>query len=155
MGNILTEMQHVIPGGGEHRGTSKCRVPDCPETTREGKPFCPWHVALAPYPAAILRELDRRAQESKTLDYGKPVGRGAHLIREALLFLRIKSYSGKSFARTLDISHAAAGTLIHLLGKWGLARVGETERKDLLIQGLVEPDLATIEPEPDPEPDPE
>jgi len=134
-------MRPIIPEPGEFHGTCRCGAPGCMETTREGKPFCPWHVELAPYPAEILVELARRDEESARLTKGRPVLREAHLVREALLFLRIKGYSGRMFARALDIPYDAACTLIVLLGRWKLAKVGHTERGDLFVIGVRDPDL--------------
>jgi len=48
---------------GSYTNTPRCGAPRCDKSTRESKPFCPDHVAEAPYVAGVLGELKARSDE--------------------------------------------------------------------------------------------
>ena len=114
----------------------RCNADDCQRTTREGKPFCSDHVELSPYVKTILKELELRDAEAMRLSEGKDIRRDGHLIRETLLMLEQGSYTAAKLSRLMDINHAAAETLIKIMDKKGLARMGKTDRGALTIKRI-------------------
>ena len=129
----MDTLRPIIPDGGSHKGTGHCAKTGCPNTTREGKPYCPLHIEEGWYIQDILAELDRREAEIERLKNGGTIDRDGHLVREALILLRLSSYTSKNLARRLDVPHEAAERLIHLLVRWKFANKGATERGDVTI----------------------
>jgi hypothetical protein len=139
----------VLPDGGQHKGTSNCRYPECPKSTREGKPFCSKHIENAPYIQVILGKLADRKEEELLLDEPdeeNPLDLDkSFFVRETLLLLRTKDFTSKGLARRLDITHNAAKLLISLMHNNRLARMRKTSRGDLTISGLGPRDLRDVD----------
>lgn len=139
----------VLPDGGQHKGTSNCRAPGCPKTTREGKPYCSKHIESAPYIKVILGKLADRKAEEKLLDEPddeNPLNLNkSFFVRETLLLLRTKDFTSKGLARRLDITHDASKRLISLMHSAGIARMRKTSRGDLTISGVGPRDLREID----------
>ena len=114
----------------------RCNERSCKRTTREGKPYCSDHVELSPYVRTILRQLELRDTEAAKLSAGKTIARNGHLIRETLLMLAQGSYTAAKLSRLMDIGHKAAETLIRIMDKKGLAKMGKTDRGALTIKRI-------------------
>lgn len=138
---ILTGLRAIIPDPGLHKGTRECDVVECGKTTREGKPYCSKHIEQAPYIQEVQARLDRRAAEEAVLEAGAFVPCDGFFINEAILLLRTRDFTVKSFSRRLDISHKAAERLLVLLIEWGHASRKKTSRGGNTIVGTAPKDL--------------
>lgn len=49
---------------GSRTPTIHCKIQGCPEATREGKPYCPKHVAKNTYVARLMQQI-KSAEEEK------------------------------------------------------------------------------------------
>jgi len=138
----LFGLRPLLPDPGLHKGTRDCEADGCRKTTREGKPYCSKHIELGSYIQEVLTELDRAATEEAILESGRgEVPRQGFYVREALLLLRTKDFTVKSFSRRLDISHKATDRLICFLIQWGLAKRSRSQRGGDTISGLAPKDL--------------
>ena len=115
----------------------KCGAKGCLKTTREGKPYCSTHVEHSPYVKRVLEELALRDQEANDLAAGLDISKNGHLVRETLLSLEQGSYTAAKLSRLMDISHAAAETLIRVICDKKLAVMGKTDRGALTIRRRV------------------
>ena len=139
----LTNLRPLLPSPGLHKGTRSCEVKGCSKTTREGKPYCSPHVNESPYIQKILRKLEGRNAEQVLLE--KPrrlIPKDGFFVKEALLLLRTKDFTAKSFSRRLDISHKASERLIDLLVRWGYAERVKSARGGTTVRGTAPRDLA-------------
>lgn len=91
---------------------------------------------MSPYVRSIIDELELRDEEARRLSRGEDIRHDGHLIRETLLMLDQGSYTAAKLSRLMDISHAAAETLIQMMDKKGLAAMGKTDRGALTIKRL-------------------
>jgi hypothetical protein len=138
----LFGLRPLLPSSGTHKGTRDCEAVGCRKSTREGKPYCSNHIEKAPYIVGILGKLDQRAQEEAILEKGRRhIPQDGFFVKEAVLLLRTKDFTIKSFSRRLDISHKAAARLVDLLVKWGHAKQVKTARGGKTISGLAHKDL--------------
>lgn len=136
-------LSKLLPDSGSHKGTRNCEAQGCEKSTREGKPFCSNHIAQSPYIMLIQSKLDGRAEEEKVLEKGRRlISQSGFFVKEALLLLRTKDFTAKSFSRRLDISHKATERLIDLLVRWGQVKRTQTARGGSTISGLAPRDLA-------------
>jgi hypothetical protein len=139
---ILTGLRAIIPDPGLHKGTRECDVVDCKKTTREGKPFCSKHIEQAPYIQEVQGRLDKRAAEEAILEAGnESVPCEGFFVNEAILLLRTRDFTVKSFSRRLDVTHRAAERLLVLLIEWGHASRKKTSRGGNTIVGTAPKDL--------------
>jgi hypothetical protein len=137
---ILQGLRAIIPDPGLHKGTRECEV--CGRTTREGKPFCSRHIEHAPYIQEVQARLAERAAEEALLETGSaPVPCDGFFVNEAILILRTRDFTVKSFSRRLDITHKAAERLIYLLVEWGHCTRRKTSRGGNTIIGTAPKDL--------------
>ena len=127
-----------VPSTGK-AANPRCNEKSCKRTTREGKPYCSDHVELSTYVKTILTQLDLRDSEAERLAAGKTIARRGHLIRETLLMLTQGSYTAAKLSRLMDIGHKAAETLIRIMDKQGLAKMGKTDRGALTIKRVDKP----------------
>ena len=132
--------RHLLPDPGTHKGTRQCTHPDCPKSTREGKPFCPRHITDSPYIQAVMLETAKQLREAEILEqqYGS-IPRGGFHARECLFLLRLGSYTDRLLAKHLDISHHAARRLIGMMVRWGLAISERGRRGTIVIRGVEPP----------------
>jgi hypothetical protein len=138
----LFGLRPLLPNSGSHKGTRDCEADGCRKSTREGKPYCSKHIENAPYIKSIQAQLDQRDAEELVLEKGRRlISKDGFFVREAVLLLRTKDFTVKSFSRRLDISHKAAGRLIELLVRWKLAKEVKTSRGGKTISGLRTKDL--------------
>lgn len=107
--------------------TDRCRHPGCGASTREGKPYCSDHIENCDYIKKVLAEIDRRDNESKTLDSGRWVTQNSHLVHEALIVLEGGTFTAARLGRILDVSEPAADTLIRMMARRGYVRIGFSE----------------------------
>ena len=136
-------LHRLLPGPGSHKGTRNCSSTGCSKSTREGKPFCSNHIAQSPYIMLIQSKLDGRAAEEVMLEKGRRlIPQNGFFVKEALLLLRTKDFTAKSFSRRLDISHKATERLIDLLVRWGQVKRTQTARGGSTVSGLAPQDLA-------------
>lgn len=139
---ILSGLRAIIPDPGLHKGTRECEVVDCGKTTREGKPFCSRHIESAPYIQEVQARLARRAGEEAILEAGvDEVPCDGFFVNEAILLLRTRDFTVKSFSRRLDISHKATERLLVFLAEWGHATRKKTSRGGNTIVGTAPKDL--------------
>jgi len=139
----LFGLRPLLPESGTHKGTRDCSEIGCSKSTREGKPFCSKHIELSPYIQSIRDQLAKRDDEEKALEAGKRlIAPNGFFVREAVLLLRTKEFTAKSFSRRLDISHKAAARLVDLLIRWGHARRVRSIRGGSTISGIAPMDLA-------------
>jgi hypothetical protein len=138
----LFGLRAIVPDAGLHKGPRECEIDGCGKTTREGKPFCSKHIEHAPYIQEVLWRLEKRATEEAILDAGVelPPCEG-FFVNEAILILRTRDFTVKSFSRRLDISHRAAERLIDLLVEWGHAMRKRTSRGGNMVRGVAPKDL--------------
>lgn len=130
-------LRPLVPTGSSNRPiASKCQLANCGTSTREGKPYCSSHVEEIPYVQRILHELELREKESKRLDRGRYIDVDGHLVRETLLLLDQGSYTSAKLARLLDLNHAAAETLIRMMFRKKLAKMGRTDRGATTIEKI-------------------
>lgn len=138
----LFGLRPLLPSPGSHKGTRDCEAVECSKSTREGKPYCSNHIESAPYIVKILAKLEARRAEIKLLEETTSrLPRTSFLWREALLLLRTKDFTIKSFSRRLDITHKAAARLIDLLEAEGRARSTKTSRGGRTVSGTGLKDL--------------
>lgn len=131
-------LRPVRPEGSTSRpGAAKCQLDACGQSTREGKPYCSQHIENGTYVQGILKELELRETEADLLDRGKSIDDDGHLVRESLLLLEQGGYTAARLARLLDITHAAAETLIRFMAKKKLAKMGRTERGATTIEKIM------------------
>ena len=139
----LFGLRPLLPDSGTHKGTRDCEEKGCSKSTREGKPFCSKHIELSPYIQSIQAQLDKRDAEEQVLEKGtRLIDRNGFFVREAVLLLRTKDFTAKSFSRRLDISHKAAARLVDLLIRWGHAQRVRSTRVGSTISGIAPMDLA-------------
>jgi predicted HTH transcriptional regulator len=141
---LLAGLRAVIPDPGLHKGTRECEVTGCGKTTREGKPYCSKHIEHAPYIQEVQRRLDRRAGEESLLEDEtgtKTIPCDGFFVNEAILLLRTRDFTIKSFSRRLDITHKAAERLIVHLVEWGHAKRKKTSRGGNTVVGVAPKDL--------------
>lgn len=138
----LFGLRPLLPDAGTHKGTRNCESVGCSKSTREGKPFCSKHIEQGAYIRSVIARLAEAAKEEAILESGRgKVQLDGFYVREALLLLRTKDFTVKSFSRRLDISHKATDTLIRLLVKEGLAKRKKSTRGGDTISGLAPKDL--------------
>ena len=134
---IYTTYRTILPESSTGRtGSSYCKLDGCRVSTREGKPYCFNHVEHSPYVKALLVEIAVREGEASRLSRGEDVGCNARLVKESLILLRSGSYTSARLARMIDIDPDAAISLIKLLDRNGLARMGKTERGSITVERL-------------------
>lgn len=118
-------------------GPSYCRVESCIAVTREGKPYCSDHIEHSPYVMRLIQEIDRRELESALLDRGEEIPLNGSLVVEAITLLHSGGYTAARLARMLDIEPDAALSLIKLMSRKGITKMGKTERGSTTVS-LVE-----------------
>ena len=127
----------VLPEPSNGRtGASYCKLEECNESTREGKPYCSDHIGHSPYVKALLREIEIREDEASRLCRGEDIGCEARLVKETVTLLQNGSYTSARLARMIDIEPEAAISLIKLLDRNGLARMGKTERGSMTVRRI-------------------
>lgn len=135
-------LRPLLPDSGCHKGTRDCTADKCARSTREGKPFCSRHIEQSDYIQEVLAKLAAAKVEESILEAGRTeIPRAGFYVKEAVLLLRTKDFTVKSFSRRLDISHKATDRLIQLLVKWGLAQRNRNGRGGKSIRGIAPKDL--------------
>jgi hypothetical protein len=139
---LLAGLRAIIPDPGLHKGTRECEVDGCGKTTREGKPYCSKHIEQSPYIQEVQKRLDLRAAEETLLEHRPAdIPCDGFFVNEAILILRTRDFTVKSFSRRLDISHRAAENLIVRLVEWGHIRRKKTSRGGNVVIGTAPKDL--------------
>ena len=115
-----------------NRGPSKhCEQAECKLSTREGKPFCPDHVAEHVYVRNIQDQLLVRTNEWKAVEKkgGEAVDVAGTTAKEILLILTMQgSRTIKRISREVNLDSSLVESYIDALKKAGLVQVGRTTR---------------------------
>lgn len=119
-------------------GTTRlCRSPNCVQTTREGKPFCPDHVEHHPYVQEILGTLaEREAEEERVRTGGAPaVDPRGLTARELVLHLSLHgARTIERLSRELQLDTAIVEGYVNALVERGSIALGRTNRGSTVVQ---------------------
>ena len=133
-------MRIVLPStSGTPSESRRCKKDGCALSTRDGKPYCPIHVAEAAYPRGLLAEIQKRQDEQALLLQKKKITEDGHLIRETTLLLSWTACTERRLGRMLDIPHRAVEVLVQQLEELGRVKKTRTPRGSVIVELNVQP----------------
>jgi hypothetical protein len=127
--------RHLLIGArSATSGTRFCEVPQCTETTREGKPYCPEHVDHHPYVQQLLQDLAEQEDERERAAKKGAVDKVDLEGENAKAILRELQHHGERtlerLARDTKLPLEAVRTIGEALKRKNLVTFGQTKRKD-------------------------
>lgn len=117
--------------------TRFCDVPECTQTTREGKPYCPDHVENHPYVQNLLQNLaEREDEEEKVRQRGaKAVNPDGLTIKEIVLHLSLHgARTVERLAREMNLDSKVLDGYIASLKRRGVISFSRTNRGSTVVK---------------------
>lgn len=128
----------VAPPPRPHTPSTRgCKVDNCEQMTREGKPFCPEHVDEHPYVQNLLSSLaDRQAEEERVRSAGAPeVDIDGITARELVLHLSLHgARTVERIARELQLDAEIVRGYVAALHERDLITQSTTNRGSLVVK---------------------
>ncbi len=130
-------MHRFHEAGSSRSGTRFCDVPDCTQTTREGKPYCPDHGDQHPYVQNLLANLaEREDEEAKVKQRGaRAVNPEGLAVKELILHLSLHgARTEERLCREMQMEPRVLDGYIKCLNRRGVIAYGRTNRGSTVIR---------------------
>lgn len=116
-------------------GTRFCDVHSCPNTTREGKPYCTDHVDHHPYVQDLLSQLDDNETALARARLKGIVDLDSQAVQELLLHLNLHgARTEERLVRELHVDAKALKAILAKLTKAGKVQLGLTTRGSTVVR---------------------
>lgn len=128
----------VMHATGHTHGTIRtCRTPECGQSTREGKPFCPDHVDKHSYVQEILKILEEREAEEERVRVQGPEAVNLTGLTAQELMLHLSQHGSRTverLSREFQLEAPVMHNYVSALLEEGLVIVGRTTRGSTVVR---------------------
>jgi hypothetical protein len=133
-------MRIVIPErlNSSLSNTRTCSEQSCGLATREGKPYCPEHVAMNPYSKRVVDEIARREAEDDKIRQGATNPRDVNIcgITAQEIIQNLTDHGPRTLqrlCRELTVEEKILWSYVEALRRRGFVVIGRTSRGSLTV----------------------